>query len=192
MTPTHLEVLKTFFLSPSCPRVVLSLCGPRILTMLADKKGQSTLLAAGIDIASSRQMVAEASQFEYRGAGSFTYAYYWLKVYLYRTSGEWKPRTLGRPTETSDPRSLCQSAGGESAHVGHRTMLKAHHTIKLLKSIMVGTQRFGKLRGDGELQTRCHVHFDDASLPKHTSTPAHLPSRHLTTNPRGHGQPTVV
>ncbi|KAJ4486235.1 hypothetical protein J3R30DRAFT_3655453 [Lentinula aciculospora] len=36
-TPIHLEVLQTLLLSPSCPRLVLTLCGPRVMSLLANQ-----------------------------------------------------------------------------------------------------------------------------------------------------------
>ncbi|KAJ4484049.1 mediator complex subunit Med5-domain-containing protein [Lentinula lateritia] len=35
--PIHLEVLQTLLLSPSCPRLVLTLCGPRVMSLLANR-----------------------------------------------------------------------------------------------------------------------------------------------------------
>lgn len=58
--PTHMEILQTLLLSPSCPRPVLALCAPRIFVLLSNKRGQATMLARGIDIASMRRVVTEA------------------------------------------------------------------------------------------------------------------------------------
>lgn len=35
--PTHLEVLQTLLLSTSCPRLVLVLCGPRVMALMASR-----------------------------------------------------------------------------------------------------------------------------------------------------------
>ncbi|KAJ3813742.1 mediator complex subunit Med5-domain-containing protein [Lentinula aff. lateritia] len=35
--PIHLEVLQTLLLSPSCPRLVLTLCGPRVMSLLVNR-----------------------------------------------------------------------------------------------------------------------------------------------------------
>lgn len=47
-TPTHLEILQTLLLSPSCPRPVLALCSPQMLSLLAQKGKPASLDAVAL------------------------------------------------------------------------------------------------------------------------------------------------
>jgi mediator of RNA polymerase II transcription subunit 5 len=55
-----MEILKTLLLSASCPRPVLSLCSPRILTLFNEKNGKTKNLPQGVDIPSVRDAVGKA------------------------------------------------------------------------------------------------------------------------------------
>lgn len=55
--PAHLEILQTLLLAPSCPRPILCLCGPRVLSLLDTRKGSS---AQKIDANSIRREINQA------------------------------------------------------------------------------------------------------------------------------------
>lgn len=63
----YLEVLKHLLTSPSCPRPVLALCGPRILSVLFAPRGQSAVAKSNIDVNSLAKSVLCASRLEYGG-----------------------------------------------------------------------------------------------------------------------------
>lgn len=58
--PIHFEILQTLLLSSYCPRPVLSLCSPRILTLFNDKNAKTRSLPPGIDVPSVRHVVGKA------------------------------------------------------------------------------------------------------------------------------------
>lgn len=68
--PIHLEILQNLLLSPSCPRPVLCLCGPKVLTLFNEKNGKGKISVPGIDISSIRRVIAEA--LELRNKGDYT------------------------------------------------------------------------------------------------------------------------
>ncbi|KAF9069115.1 hypothetical protein BDP27DRAFT_747058 [Rhodocollybia butyracea] len=47
--PIHLEVLQTLLLAPSCPRLVLALCGPRVMAFLANRARKGGVASAGLN-----------------------------------------------------------------------------------------------------------------------------------------------
>ncbi|KAJ3976979.1 hypothetical protein EV361DRAFT_161584 [Lentinula raphanica] len=59
-TPIHLEVLQTLLLSPSCPRLVLTLCGPRVMSLLANREQKGSVAPAALNTAELRQVITAA------------------------------------------------------------------------------------------------------------------------------------
>ena len=65
---THLEILQSLVLSPSCPKPVLALCSPNIASLLNEKKRQPPI-PASFNIAAVRQVLADAIGM--KGGGKF-------------------------------------------------------------------------------------------------------------------------
>ncbi|KAF5375095.1 hypothetical protein D9758_000207 [Tetrapyrgos nigripes] len=59
-TSTHVEVLQTLLLSPSCPRPVLSLCGQQIMALLVDKDGKASIPPEKVNKEELQQVVTNA------------------------------------------------------------------------------------------------------------------------------------
>ena len=55
---THLEILQSLVLSSSCPKPVLALCSPNIVSLLFDKKRQP--IPVSFNIVAVRQVLADA------------------------------------------------------------------------------------------------------------------------------------
>jgi mediator of RNA polymerase II transcription subunit 5 len=56
---THLEILQSLVLSPSCPKPVLALCSPNIVSLLYEKKRQHPI-PVSFNISAVRQVLADA------------------------------------------------------------------------------------------------------------------------------------
>ncbi|THV04872.1 hypothetical protein K435DRAFT_746183 [Dendrothele bispora CBS 962.96] len=59
-TSTHLDVLQTLLLSPSCPQPVLSLCGPQILVLLQNRDGKVGTLPESVNKEALQEVVTNA------------------------------------------------------------------------------------------------------------------------------------
>ncbi|KAJ3985681.1 hypothetical protein F5890DRAFT_1572792 [Lentinula detonsa] len=66
--PIHLEVLQTLLLSPSCPRLVLTLCGPLVMSLLANRarKGSGSVAPAALNNEDLQRVLTTALGFVMR------------------------------------------------------------------------------------------------------------------------------
>lgn len=58
--PIHLEVLQTLLLSSSCPRLVLALCGPRVMSLLASRTRKGVTNPVGLNIEELNRVLTAA------------------------------------------------------------------------------------------------------------------------------------
>ncbi|KAG6812477.1 hypothetical protein H0H92_002584 [Tricholoma furcatifolium] len=157
----RMEVLQTLLLSPSCPRPVLQLCAPMILTLLGLKKNNVKLSALpNLDVTALRSNIGQA-----------------LGVQAEAAPGVAPEPYNGRISWETEPRQLIQLAFN-MARAGKAPSIDVEHCLKVVSPTAFLHLLWSELAvcaSVGEMEISRRIATFILTMPRSSSTPPLLP-----------------